>query len=143
MKMKHKIAIPAVLLAALLCAGFSCNSYSKAGQLAKDFAATVLAAQQVEIQAHAGGYVDDVTHRAFQQELLQVADAGVALDKAINQSQSASGALQQITVIRQLLSDLANNKLTGIKNENTKTAIQAALLLCQTTIDNIAAFGGH
>jgi len=143
MKRKRIAAILTVLAVAVLCSGFSCSNYAKAGQLAKDFAATVLAAQQVEIQAHKAGYVDDTMHQAIQNELISVADAGVALDAAINKSHSASGALQQVTVIRQLLSDLLNNKIVGIKDQNTKLAIQAALLLCQTTIDNIAAFGGQ
>lgn len=142
--MKRKVSLSAgIIVLALLSMEFVCQgSYAKAGQLAKDFAASVLVAQQVEIQAHNSGFIDDSTHQSVQRELVQVADAGIALDKAINLNQSAAGALQEITVIRQLLSDLSNNKLSGIKNENTKIALQAALLTVQTIIDQIAAFGG-
>jgi hypothetical protein len=142
---KRKVVpITGVLMLALLSMEFACstNNYARAGKLAKDLAASVLVAQQVEIQVHRSGYIDDAEHKAIQSELLQIADAGMELDKAINQNQSASGATAEITVIRQLLSDLSNNKLSGIKNENAKIALQSALLTVQVIIDQIAAFGG-
>jgi len=121
--------------------GWSCN-YAKTGQLAKDAAASVLVAQQVEIQAHKSGYIDDALHQAFQQELIALADAGTRLDAAINQSHSASGATEQLKVMNSLLSDLSQNKLAAIKNQDTKLALQAAFLTIQTTLDNIQAFSG-
>lgn len=141
---RKSLSIAGVLMLSLLSMEFACltANYAKAGHLAKDVAASVLVAQQVEIQAHRSAYIDDADHKAIQAELVQVADAGVALDKAINQNQSASGAFEQITVLRKLLSDLSNNKLSGIKNETTKVSLQAALLTVQTIVDQIAAFGG-
>jgi hypothetical protein len=142
---KRKVLpIMGVLTLALLSMEFACsaNNYAKAGRLAKDVAASVLVAQQVEIQAHRSGYIDDAEHKAIQSKILQLADAGLALDKAINQNQSAAGAEAEITAIRQLLSDLSNNKLSGIKNENSKIALQSALLTVQVIIDQIAAFRG-
>jgi hypothetical protein len=137
----RQIQIGTILVAVLLLAGWSC-SYTKTGQLAKDVAASVLVAQQVEIQAHKGGYIDDTLHQGFQNELLALADAGVRLDAAINQAHSAKGAVAEISVMNKLLSDLSQNKLAGIKDQNTKLALQAAFLTIQTTLDNIAAFGG-
>lgn len=142
---RKALPLAGVIVLALLSMEFACfgpDSYAKAGKLAKDVAASVLVAQQVEIQAHNSKYVDDETHKAIQAEMVQVADAGIALDKAINQNQSASGAFEQITVLRKLLSDLSNNKLSGIKNENSKLALQSALLTVQVIVDQIAAFGG-
>lgn len=141
MKRKQAIHLGTILMAVTLLAGWSCN-YAKTGQLAKDAAASVLVAQQVEIQAHKSGYIDDALHQSIQQEMLSLADAGVRLDAAINQSHSAKGAVAEITVMNQLLSDLSKNKLAGIKDQNTKVALQAAFLTIQTTLDNIAAFGG-
>jgi hypothetical protein len=144
MKQRKVALLATILVAAVLSGGWACSagSYAKAGQLAKDFASTVLAAQEVEIAAHASGYVDDNTHLAIQNELLQIADAGQRLDLAINQTHDASGAAAQVTVIRSLLTDLSTTKLVGIKNQNSQLAVKSALLLCQTTIDSIAAFGG-
>ena len=139
---KRNILGVGVLLVTLLLTGCPTSGYDKAGQLAKDFAASVLVAQQVEIQAHKAGYIDDQLHRAIQNELLQVADAGVKLDAAINQAHSTAGAAEQVRVIINLLADLSQTKLSGIKDQNTKLALQAAILTAQTTIDNIAAFGG-
>jgi len=66
----------------------------------------------------------------------------MSLDKAINQDHNASGAVAQITVLNKLLTDLSNNQITGIKDDKTRLAIQAALLSVQTILDNISAFGG-
>lgn len=141
--MKRNIAFKsgAVLMVALLLCGFTCT-YAKTGQLAKDVAASVLVAQQVEIQAHKSGYIEDSMHQSIQNELLSLSDAGVRLDAAITQAHNAKGALAEIAVMNQLLSDLSQNKLAGIKDANTKLALQAAFLTIQTTLDSIAALGG-
>jgi len=141
--MRKRIAfhLGITLVAVMLLSGWACN-YAKTGQLAKDAAASVLVAQQVEIQAHNSGYIEDALHQAFQREMLSLADAGVRLDAAINQAHSASGATAELKVMNTLLADLSQNKLAGIKNQNTKLALQAAFLTIQTTLDNIAAFGG-
>lgn len=141
----HYASLGMVLILVLSLSAFTCNqnSYVRTAQLAKDFAATVLAVQQGVTAAHQNGYVNDRDYQTFQTKVSQLADAGMALDKAISQSHSASGALAQITVIRGLLSDLSTNQLAGIKNDNAKLAVQALLLTAQTTIDNIAAFGGN
>lgn len=129
-----------VLMISLLLTGFSCDKYAKAGQLAKDFAATALVAQQLEIQAYNGGYIQPAAHRAIETKFSQLADAGVRLDQAINQAHNAQGARAQVDVAASLLSDLSNNQITGIKDEKTRLAVQAAILSCQTILDNIAAF---
>ncbi len=141
--MKKRIAINlgTVLIAVTLLSGWACN-YAKTGQLAKDAAASVLVAQQVEIQAHKAGYIDDALHQSIKNEMLSLADAGARLDSAISQAHSASGATAELKVMNTLLSDLSQNKLAGIKDQNTKLALQAAFLTIQTTLDNIAAFGG-
>lgn len=131
-----------VIIAALLLCGFSCVSYAKAGQLAKDFAASVLVAEQVEIAAANTGFIEPAMHKSMQQEFLQLADAGVRLDAAINQAHSVSGAAAEISVINKLLTDLSQNKVTGIKDPKTQLALKTALLTTQTIIDEIAAFGG-
>jgi hypothetical protein len=138
--MKNLYYATAVLMVSLLLTGFSCDKYAKAGQLAKDFSATVLLAQQVEIQSYNSGYIQPATHVAIQTKFLQVAEAGVVLDKAINQAHSAQGAKAQIDVASSLLVDLSNNQISGIKDDKTRMAVQAAVLSCQTILDNIAAF---
>jgi hypothetical protein len=138
--MKTLCYVASVLMVALLLTGFSCDKYAKAGQLAKDFSATVLLAQQVEIQAYNGGYIQPATHAVIQTKFLQLADAGVALDLAINQAHNGPSAKAQIDAAASLLLDLSNNQITGIKEEKTRMAIQAAILSCQTILDNIAAF---
>lgn len=138
--MKNLYYVVAVLMISLLLTGFSCDRYTKAGQLAKDFAATVLVAQQLEIQAYNSGYIQPVTHTVIQTKFSQLADAGVRLDLAINQAHNAQGAKAQIDVAASLLSDLSNNQVTGIKDDKTRLAVQATIVSCQTILDSIAAF---
>ena len=138
MKKHHYVVF--VLMVSLLLTGFSCDKYAKAGQLAKDFAATALVAQQLEIQAYNGGYIQPASHTVIQAKFSQLADAGVGLDRAINQAHNAQGAKAQIDVAASLLSDLSNNQITGIKDDKTRLAVQAAIVSCQTILDNIAVF---
>lgn len=143
MRKRSLTYVGVVAISLTLLSGWSCSNYTKAAQLAKDFAATALAVQEGVIAAHQAGYISDQDNQVFQTKITQLADAGMALDRAISQSKSASGAAAQITVIRQLLTDLSTNQLAGIKNENSKVAVKALLLTAQTTIDSIAAFGGQ
>lgn len=138
--MKKLYYVVFVLMVSLLLTGFSCDKYAKAGQLAKDFAATVLVAQQLEIQAYNGGYIQPATHTAIQTKFSQLADAGVRLDQAINQAHNAQTAQDQINAATALLTDLSKNEITGIKDDKTRLAIQAALVSVQTILDSIAAF---
>jgi hypothetical protein len=138
--MKKLYYVVFVLMVSLLLTGFSCDKYAKAGQLAKDFAATVLVAQQLETQAYNGGYIQPATHTAFENKFSQLADAGVRLDQAINQAHNTQGAKAQLDVAASLLSDLSNNQITGIKDDKTRLAVQAAIVSCQAILDNIAAF---
>ena len=138
--MKKFYYVVFVLMVSLLLTGFSCDKYAKAGQLAKDFAATVLVAQQLEIQAYNGGYIPPASHTAIQTKFSQLADAGVSLDQAINQAHNAQTAQDQINAATALLTDLSKNEITGIKDDKTRLGIQAALVSVQTILDSIAAF---
>lgn len=134
-----------VVATAILAGGWACsaNSYARAGKLAKDFAASVLLVQQGVMAAHQTGYIDEQLNQQIETEISQLADAGKRLDAAINEAHSATGAAAELTVIRRLLTDLSQNKLAGIKNEQSKIVVQSALLTAQTIIDSIAAFGGQ
>lgn len=138
--MKSFYYVVSVFMVSLLLMGFSCDKYTKAGQLAKDFAATALVAQQLEIQAFNSGYIQPGSHVVIQTKFSQLADAGVRLDQAINQAHNAQGAKAQIDAAASVLSDLSNNQITGIKDEKTRLAIQTVIVSCQTILDNIAVF---
>lgn len=128
-----------ISLAAYICMAASCDKYRKAGQLAKDVAAGVLLAQQTEITLHKAGKIDDQTHQAIQQKFLSLADAGMRLDKAINQTHNAGSATEALKECTSLLDDLSTNGLFEIKDQQTVNSIRAILLTVQTTLNNIAA----
>jgi len=144
MKRKRIVQVAGVWALAILLSGYACqqNSYAKVGLLAKDLAASVLVAQQVEIEAYRTGFVTSDQHTAIQQKFFLIAEAGARLDVAINQAHDATTATAEIKTLTALLADLSNNQITGIKDDKTRLAIQAALLTVNTVLDSIAAFGG-
>jgi len=144
MKRKQAAQVAAILAFWILVSGFSCqqSSYAKTGKLAKDLAASVLVAQEVEISAYRSGYVTSDQHTVIQQKFFLIAEAGARLDAAINQAQNATTATAEVKTLTALLADLSNNQITGIKDDKTRLAIQAALLTVNTVLDSIAAFGG-
>lgn len=141
--MKHRISkasiISLIALTAYLCMAVSCDKYRKAGELAKDVAAGVLLAQETEINLHQAGKIDDPTHIVIQQKFVLLADAGIRLDQAINQTHSASSAKDALQAALDAVNDLSTNGLTGIKDKDTATTVKAVLLTVQITLNNIAA----
>jgi hypothetical protein len=139
--MKPKVQHFALLLLVVyFCMGASCDKYRKAGELAKDVAAGVLLAQQSEIALHKAGRIDDETHKAVQLKFSELADAGIRLDKAINEAHSAGSATQALQASINAVQDLSSNGVAGIKDAGAKAEVQAILLTVQVTLNNIAAF---
>ena len=135
----HLRRIVIVSLAAYICMAASCDKYRKAGELAKDVAAGVLLAQQTEVTLHKAGKIDDQTHQAIQMKFSALADAGMRLDKAINQTHNAGSATDALKECSAALDDLSTNGLFEIKDQQTVNTIRAILLTVQTTLNNIAA----
>lgn len=135
----HARRIVIIALSAYICMAASCDKYRKAGELAKDVAAGVLLAQQTEITLHKAGKIDDETHHAIQEKFLALGEAGMRLDKAINESHNAGSATQALKDCTKLLDDLSTNGLFEIKDQQTVNTIRAILLTVQTTLNNIGA----
>lgn len=136
-----------VVLALVLCltlSAWQCNNgYQKAGQLAKDAAATALAAQESEIAIHNLHEISDEDHRAIQQKFLALADAGQRLDKAINVAHNGGDATAALNEALNATNDLVTNGLSGIKNPEKQAALKLALLAVQTTLNNLAIFANQ
>jgi len=128
-----------VLVIALLTMAASCNKYQKAGELAKDAAATALVAQDTEIALFQQGKINPLTHQIIQTKFLQLADAGQRLDKAINQTHSSADATAALQASLAALDDLMLNGLAGIKDDQTRAQVQLAFVAVKTILDNIAA----
>jgi hypothetical protein len=132
--------ISAVAIVLCLCMAASCNKYQKAGELAKDVAAGVLLAQQTEITLHRADKIDDETHQKIQQKFSALADAGMRLDQAINETHNAGSATQALSDSIAALNDLTTNGLSGIKDPQTQLEVKGVLLTVQITLNNISAF---
>jgi hypothetical protein len=143
MKRKRVVQVAGVWALAILFSGYACqpNSYAKVGLLAKDLAASVLVAQQVEIEAYRSGFVTPEQHTTIQQKFFLIAEAGARLDTAINQAHNATTATAEIKTLTSLLADLSNNQITGIKDDKARIGIQSAILAVNTILDSISVFG--
>jgi len=138
--MKTARNISAIAIVLILSVGASCNKYQKAGELAKDVAAGVLLAQQTEITLHKADKIDDDTHQMIQQKFAALADAGMRLDQAINETHNAGSATQALSDSIAALNDLTTNGLSGIKDPQTQLEVKGVLLTVQITLNNISAF---
>ena len=138
--MKTARNISAIAIVLVLCMAASCNKYQKAGELAKDVAAGVLLAQQTEITLHKADKIDDDTHQLIQQKFAALADAGMRLDQAINETHNAGSATQALSDSIAALNDLTTNGLSGIKDPQTQLEVKGVLLTVQITLNNISAF---
>jgi hypothetical protein len=140
LKLTPAIAL-AVVLVWTLGVG-SCNKYAKTGELARDFAAGVLAFQQSEIVFHQQGKVSDNEHREIQEYLLQVAQAGKALDMAINKTHSAPDATTAMNASIAAVQTLLDKGVLNVKNDESQAALRASLLSLKTILDSISAIAG-
>lgn len=142
MRKKQKLMLIPILL--LTLGAWQCNTnWQKVGQLAKDAAATALAAQESEIAMHNAGFVDAETHKVIQQKFSQLSDAGQRLDVAINQAHSGGDATAALNAALTATNDLISNGITGIKNPDKQAELKLALLAVQTTLNNVAVFANQ
>jgi hypothetical protein len=138
-----RLGIVPILLLTLGAWTCSNSSWQKVGELAKDSAATALAAQESEIALHSQGFIDQPTHVTLQQKFSQLSDAGQRLDAAINQAHNGGDATAALNAALAATNDLISNGLTGIKNPDKQAQLKLALLAVQTTLNNVALFAGQ
>lgn len=128
---------------ALTSSAFMCNGYAKAGELSRDFAAGVQAFQSSEIVFHNAGKVSDEEHAVIQDWLIRVANAGQQLDTAINTTHNSKDAKAAVNAAIDATSNLLNTGVLGVKNPDSKAALQASLITLKSILGSILALGGH
>jgi len=140
MKRKQLFILPVMMI--LLMGMSKCDRYAKTGQLARDFAAGVSAFQQAEIVMHNQGKISDPEHVAIQDAILQTAQAGKDLDRAINQVHSAPDARAALDAALMNVQTALNDGVAHVKNPDAKASLQTSIVLLRSILDNIRAIGG-
>lgn len=138
-----RLGIVPILLLTLGAWQCSTTNWQKVGELAKDAAATALAAQEAEMAMHNQNFIDADTHKTLQTKFSQLSDAGQRLDAAINQAHSGGDATAALDAALAATNDLITNGLTGIKNPDKQAELKLALLAVQTTLNNVAVFANQ
>lgn len=144
MKNRTKLQlIGLVMILAFTSSEFICNGYAKAGELSRDFAAGIQAFQSSEIVFHSAGKVSDSEHAVIQTWVLRVAMTGQQLDAAINTTHNAKDAQAAVNAAIDATTGLLNSGVLGVKNEESKAALQTSLVTLKAILGSILALGGH
>lgn len=120
-----------VALLLVLCIGLmgqGCDNWrEKAAIFMRDYATTLEAVQNAEIDAHRANYVSDVDHQVLQNYVLKLAVYGKEANDAIGRG-NRQGAIVQIDLALADLDRLQKQGLLGVKNPESKAAISALVL---------------
>lgn len=109
--------------------------YQKAAVVMLDFSQDLLSAQKVEINLHAGGVIDNPTHRTIQGYFKQIDGYGTQINALL--SAQASASTIQAKVNAALVSLNAITSATSGLDANTKTQIAASVSLLQGVFNNV------
>lgn len=140
MKMR---SIATALLACLLSCGFTCTNGTKKLATASDAVAHALAnAQTASKQAVSAGVATPAEDAAFETVLSNVSTAGVALDSAIRNNQSATTVSAALNNFLSAFNTMNQAGVIGFKDKNTQLAISTAITTAQASIAIIAASVG-
>lgn len=112
----------------------------KAAAIVDDFARSVTAAQDLEVQAFKQGDLEKEYHVSFQKLIKQVDDAGPSLVKAAQIGGPDLDA--KIKAILDFLSSAQVLQVAHVKNPTTQAAITALLNQASNTIQLLYAVGG-
>jgi len=144
MKMKLRLYGATVFLSTILMCGFTCSSSSTQKlATASDAVAHALAdAQTASKQAVIAGVATPAEDAAFEAQLSRVSTAGVALDSAIRNNQSAASVSTQLNNFLTAFNSLNQSGTIGFKDKNTQLAISTAITTAEASIAVIAAAVG-
>ena len=109
-------------------AGIHLQSAEDDQQVLNKVAATNLALERAVTVAHQDGIMTDDQERQWLGWSKKIAQTGNSASAAFLAGDNVT-TLAQINLAIGVIDDAINNGLVGIKNENTKTALSASLLL--------------
>ena len=133
-----KRLIPAMLVATLLLYGCPKGSaYHDAVIVEHQAKSVVQAFQQAEIIEFNAGRIGADEHRAIEAQVEKLAIAGQALTTALQSSATQTTVLGDLQVLTQAVGDLGNTGVLGIKNEQSKAALTAAVNAIKAVLQNL------
>jgi hypothetical protein len=128
------------ILAGLLM-GFSCSQSStqKLATASDAIAHGLNDAQQAAIQATQAGVMSAAEFQTLNGYLQNAAKAGLQLDTAIRNGESAQNVAQQVNVFLGFFNALETNGLAGIKNPQLKLEISTIITGVETSVAIISS----
>jgi len=136
---KRSALLVALIAVTLGLAGCPKDKYTKAATFSKDFASTVLAAQQVEMVLHQQGKISDAEHKDLQEYFLQVALAGQQLDDAIVKWHSGEKTAGALVDALNKIETLQAEGVLHIRNPESQAQLRLAIESAKVILANIQA----
>lgn len=142
--MKRNAVLAVIVMAVILCAGWSCNSDQRAqvAQAAQDASTVVKGFQQAEILAHQQGTIPDDDHAFIQQSLITVATMGKNLDGCIKSTGSNSGVVSCVNSAVTTIDQLNSEGALHLKSDKARVDFQLAMIGTRTALNVIATILG-
>lgn len=132
-----------ILILALTLGAWKCDRTTKNLAVASDaIAHALLNAQTAAKQGVADGVISPDDEKQFEVFLVRASQAGMTLDTAIRNNQSATDVSGQVSAFLEAFNALNTNGVAGIKNKNLQLTISTILNGAEVSIGVIAATVG-
>ena len=137
MRRKRVVLSCAILVLAVYSAGCPSSAYHKAVVAEHDFKLAVQSFQQVEMTEYQSGRIDAATHKQLEAGIEKVALAGQTLTTSLQQGANNTTVSQNFSSVSSALTDLMNNGVLGIKNDNSKRLLTVTIQTAQAILQNV------
>lgn len=125
------------ILISLFSSGCPSSSYHRAVVAEHDFKLAVQSFQQAEMTEYQSGRIDAVTHKQLEAGIEKVALAGQTLTTSLQQGANNTTVSQNFSSVSSALTDLMNNGVLGIKNDNSKRLLTVTIQTAQAILQNV------
>lgn len=143
MRKRYAPPLAGVLVLVVLLSGFSCSTSTRKLATASNAIAHAMAnAQTASKQAAAKGIISAADEQQFENVLAQAASAGLILNTAIRNGESAQNVAEKTKVFLDAFNTLNTSGVAGIKNPDLQLTISTILTGAETSIAVIQATVG-
>jgi hypothetical protein len=141
MRLRQRLGLALILV--LTLSAFTCNNKTRNLAIASDAIAHALAnAQQAARQGATEGVISVYDENQFEVLLSKTSQAGMVLNQAIRDNESASSVASKVSVFLKSFNELITTGVAGIKNAKLQISLAAILNGAQASIAVIAASVG-
>lgn len=135
-------ALCAITVLTIASAGCPSSTAKKLAVASQSISHALLNAQLAARQGVTDGVISPTDEAQFETFLVKASQAGMVLDGAIRQNQSATDVSQQVNSFLDAFNQLNTQGLAGIKNKNLQLTISTILNGAETSVAIIVATVG-